>query len=107
MSQECNLDRDWGKRPSENFSFTMCNQFLEHVFIPHQAFKNLMHHTNSGGYIYITIPAVNCIHAEPHFYSSGFHPRSLDRIAKENELEVLDIGWCSSYKYLTNAECKT
>jgi SAM-dependent methyltransferase len=102
-NREYDLDKDWTQQPSEEFSFTMCNQVLEHVFNPHQAFKNLVHHTKVDGYIYITIPTVNCIHGEPHFYSSGFHPRFLERIGLENNLEVLDIGWWGSFKYMINA----
>ena len=100
------LDKDWRNQPSEGFSFVLCNQVLEHVFNPHAAIKNLIHHTMPGGLIYITIPTINCIHGEPHFYSSGFHPRYLERIAKESNLEILNIGWWGSYKYMINAVSK-
>lgn len=39
------LDKPWFERPSQNFSMTICNQVLEHVFNPHLAFKNLIHVT--------------------------------------------------------------
>jgi SAM-dependent methyltransferase len=106
VDQVYDLDLNWNCFPSENFSLTLCNQVLEHVFNPHQAIKNLIHHTKSQGYIYITIPTVNCIHGEPHFFSSGFHPRFLERLGKENELEIVDLGWWGSYKYMVNAVSK-
>lgn len=99
------LDKDWSGYPSDSFSFTLCNQVFEHVFNPHVALRNLSHLTSVGGYIYVNIPTLNCIHDEPYFYSSGFHPRFLERLGQENGLQVLDIGWWGSYKYLINAVC--
>lgn len=69
------LNLDWSGYDSHNFSMTMCNQVLEHVFNPHLAFKNLCQQTATNGYIYASIPTLNCIHGEPDFFSSGFHPR--------------------------------
>lgn len=98
-----NLDASWLDRPSLGFSMTICNQVLEHVFNPHVAFKNLVHHTAPGGYLYVSIPAANCIHGEPNFFSSGFHPRFLERLAHDNQLEILEIDHWGSYKYMVNA----
>jgi SAM-dependent methyltransferase len=97
------LDRSWLAQPSQGFSFTLCNQTLEHVFNPHCAVKNLIHHTAPGGHIYVSIPTVNCIHGEPYFFSSGFHPRYLERLGNDAGLEVVNIGSWGSYKYLINA----
>jgi hypothetical protein len=97
------LNLDWSGYTSHNFSMTMCNQVLEHVFNPHLAFKNLCQQTAPSGYIYVSIPTLNCIHGEPDFYSSGFHPRFLEHLANENKLQILNIGYWGSYKYLINA----
>ena len=97
------LDRSWLDQPSPNFSMTLCNQVLEHVFNPHVAFRNLIHVTRPGGHIYVTIPTINCIHGEPNFYSSGFHPRFLERLALESGLEIVSLGFWGSYKYMVNA----
>ena len=97
------LDNNWDDKNSQNFSFTICNQVLEHVFNPHVAFRNILKQTRNGGYVYITIPTINRIHGEPYFYSSGFHPRFLTRLGVENNLEVIDLGWWGSYKYMINA----
>jgi SAM-dependent methyltransferase len=96
------LDKSWLLTPGKDFSLTVCNQTLEHVFNPHVAFKNLVHHTAVGGYIYVSIPTVNCIHGEPYFYSSGFHPRFLERLAVECDVEPINIGSWGSYKYMIN-----
>lgn len=97
------LDISWCDRPSQNFSLTICNQVLEHVFNAHVAFRNLVHHTAPSGHIYVTIPTINCIHGEPHFYSSGFHPRFLERLAGENGVDLVEVGYWGSYKYMINA----
>lgn len=97
------LEKPWLDASPQNFSMTLCNQVLEHVFNPHLAFRNLIHSTQPGGHVYVTIPTINCIHGEPHFYSSGFHPRFLERLALENGLEILSIGYWGSYKYMVNA----
>jgi hypothetical protein len=97
------LDVDWSAQPSRNFSFTLCNQVLEHVFHPHQAFRNLVHHTRPRGLIFVSLPTINCVHGEPHFYSSGFHPRFLRRLAEESGLEVLGTGEWGTLKYMLHA----
>jgi SAM-dependent methyltransferase len=96
------LDLKWTD-PSQEFSLTLCNQALEHVFNPHMAFENLVRHTAPGGYLYVTIPTVNCIHGEPYYYSAGFHPRFLERLGITHNLELADIGFWGSYKYMIYA----
>jgi len=97
------LNIDWSSYKSQNFSMTICNQVLEHVANPHLAFKNLCHQTAPKGYLYVSIPSLNRIHGEPDFYSAGFHPRFLESLGLQNHLEILNIGYWGSYKYLINA----
>jgi SAM-dependent methyltransferase len=98
------LDTDWSGQPPRNFSLTLCNQVLEHVFDPHQAFRNVIHHTRpGGGLIFVSIPTINCIHGEPYFYSSGFHPRFLQRLADANQLEVIGLSHWGTPKYMLHA----
>jgi len=104
LDKRYDLDLDWSKNSiKENFSFTICNQVLEHVFNPQMAFKNLCHMTAPNGYLYVSIPTINCIHGEPYFYSSGFHPRFLERLSREYGLETISIGYWGSQKYMLNA----
>ncbi|PRY98651.1 hypothetical protein BCM14_1484 [Jezberella montanilacus] len=102
-SDAFDLDRSWADQEPRNFSFSLCNQVLEHIFSPHTALKNITHHTRSGGYIFISIPTINCIHSDPYFYSSGYHPRFLERLATENNLTPISINNWGSYKYMMNA----
>ena len=100
---EYDLDRSWQDTESLGFSLTLCNQVLEHVFNPHIAFQNLVHHTAVGGYVYVNVPTINCVHGEPYFYSSGFHPRFLERLALDSGLRVAMLGAWGSRRYLLNA----
>ena len=88
---------------SFDFSLTICNQVLEHVFNPHLAFSNLCHATKKGGYIWVSLPTVNCIHGQPQFFSSGYHPRFLQRLASEAGLTTISIGQWGTKKYMLNA----
>jgi len=94
------LDLSWKNQAPKHFDITICNQVLEHVFNPHQAFQNLIHHTRPGGLIWISIPTINCIHGEPHFYSSGYHPRFLERLARSNNLEIVGVSHWGSVRFL-------
>jgi hypothetical protein len=98
--RQYDLDNSWDKSNIPGYDFVICNQVLEHVFNPHQAFKNLISITNSGGYIFVSIPTINRVHGEPYFYSSGYHSRFLTRLGVENNLKILDQREWGSVKYL-------
>lgn len=93
-----NLDESWIGWPSKKFSLTLCNHTFEHIFNPFVAIKNIVHHTQEEGYIFLSMPVLDCIHGEPHFYYSGFHPRFLARLAKENNLDVVSLGAWGNHK---------
>lgn len=98
-----NLDDDLTKKEAFGCNFILLNQVLEHVFNPRQVFRNIKHHLADGGYFYISIPTINCIHGDPFFYSSGFHPRYLERMAKEFNFDVIGLGYWGSPKYMVHA----
>jgi SAM-dependent methyltransferase len=102
-SHEYDLDQSWSHQKPLNFSLSLCNQVFEHIFNPQVALQNIIHHTRRQGYIYISIPTINCIHSDPYFYSSGFHPRFLERLALENDLIPITINHWGSFKYMINA----
>lgn len=97
-----NLDKEW-VRGGGGFDLVLCNQVIEHIFSPYQAIRNLITLAKPGGYIYITAPTINGIHGEPYFFSAGYHPRMLERLGEEANLEVIDVGCWGSRKYLLNA----
>lgn len=101
-NKKYDLDKKW-KHKKKKYSFIICNQVLEHLFNPIVGFKNILYNAIKGTYIWITIPTINCIHGEPHFFSSGYHPRYLEKLAKSNNCKVLHLGYWGSRKYLINA----
>jgi hypothetical protein len=103
QDKKYDLDKDWKLIKSSEYSMTICNQVLEHISNPRLAIKNLIHMTSVGGYIYISVPTINGIHGEPYFYSSGYHPRFLEKIAIEFGLKIMEIGSWGSKKYMINA----
>ena len=95
------LSNEWDI--SQRHDLVICNQVLEHVFNPFQAVKNLKALCETGGYIWITVPGVNMIHSDPHFYFSGFHPRFMAEMAKSLGLTICEIGFWSSSKYAAHS----
>ena len=98
---EFDLDTQW--QPIGSYDLVLCNQVLEHIFSPIQAVKNLRSLSKPGGYLYLTVPTLNCIHGEPEFYSAGYHPRFLRRLAEQSECELVKIGWWGSRSYIRKA----
>lgn len=101
------LDIDWTKVLSSDFvgksDLVICNQVLEHISNPAIAFKNLTSMLSPGGLLFVSVPVLNCIHGEPYFFSSGYHPRFLNRHAVDNNLEFVDGAFWGTYKYAINA----
>tara|TARA_Y100000768_G_C23973445_1_gene681766 strand:- start:245 stop:1003 length:759 start_codon:yes stop_codon:yes gene_type:complete len=108
------LDKDWetDNKTDVNksniykeceYDIVFCNQVFEHIFSPIQAIKNINYITKKNGYVWISVPTINCIHGDPYFYSSGYHPRYLYRLCKENGFDIMHIGAFGSRKYLAHA----
>ena len=106
-SGKYDLDSVWENETSflikEKYDFVMCNQVLEHIASPFQGMKNLSHITLPGGYLWVSIPTINCIHGEPWFYSSGYHPRMLQKLGEQAGLEIVHLGAWGNKKYLVQA----
>lgn len=106
-SGKYDLDSVWKNDNSslikEKYDFVMCNQVLEHIASPFQGMKNLSHITLPGGYLWVSIPTINCIHGEPWFYSSGYHPRMLQKLGEQAGLKIVHLGAWGNKKYLVQA----
>jgi len=99
-NRKWDLDLSWKDFDVPKSDFTICNQVFEHIYNPHQAILNLKKITKRNGYILISIPSINCIHGEPYYYTSGYHPRFLERLAKENNLTICFLEYWGSLKYM-------
>lgn len=102
---EFDLDDDWSEIPSrrKQFDFVLCNQVLEHIYSPCKALENLSGLVRPGGLIYLSLPTLNRIHGEPYFFSSGYHPRFVSRLAIDSDLEIVHQGWRGNRLYVTAA----
>jgi len=88
-----------------SYDLVLCNQVLEHVFNPIVAFDNLTKLVRPKGYLYISVPVLNCIHGEPYFYSSGYHPRFLLELAQNSpsKMKTEKVGIFGSKRYMISA----
>jgi len=108
VSNFYNLDDDWEisqfyRDKKSQYDLVICNQVFEHIFSPSQGIKNIHYITKPNAYVWISVPTINCIHGEPHFYSAGYHPRYLNRLCEEADFEVLHVGAWGNRKYLAYA----
>ena len=102
------LDTNWTVS-KELFNFegrydlVLCSQVFEHIFSPVRGLQNLTKLVKPGGYIWVSVPTINCIHGDPYFYSAGYHPRFLSRLAREVGVQCIHVGGFGSEKYLAAA----
>lgn len=61
------------------FDFVICSQVLEHLWNHENAFAALSNMTETGGFLWINVPASNFPHGSPYYFSAGF---SSEYIAK-------------------------
>jgi SAM-dependent methyltransferase len=94
------IDKSWKDLEVPRSDLVICNQVFEHIYNPHQAIQNLKKVAKKGGYILVSIPSINCIHSEPYYYTSGYHPRFLERLAKDNDLSICFLEYWGSLKYM-------
>lgn len=106
---EIDLDVSWdGQQVAKitrdgYFDVAVCNQVLEHVFSPEVALRNVQEILKPEGLLYLSVPVVNCIHGEPHYFSAGYHPRYISRLAEGTGFTVIHQGWWGSRKYVADA----
>lgn len=76
--------------PNQHFDLVICAQVLEHVWNVQVAIENLRKLlTPDTGLLWINCPASNMFHGSPHYYSAGYSPDMLEKLAISNSLEVL------------------
>lgn len=89
------IDFDLNVPQSSNchFDLVICCQVLEHVWNVQVAMSNLRSLVvPSTGLLWINCPASNMVHGSPHYYSAGYSPEMLEKLAHNNSLEVLQCG---------------
>ena len=80
------------------FDFVFCEQILEHLSDPEMAFKNLNLLLKKDGILHCSVPGICGIHMDPNWYYSGFHPRLLNKWAKNLNIEIIHSFFWGSPK---------
>jgi SAM-dependent methyltransferase len=87
------FDLNFIQSPNQHFDLVICSQVLEHVWNVQVAIENLRKLVKpETGLLWINCPASNMVHGSPHYYSAGYSPEMLEKLALNNSLEVLSCG---------------
>lgn len=98
-SQFWDLNRDWSDKKYssyfEKYDLVLCEQVLEHIAFPEQAFRNIKLLMKKGGYAHFSVPSMNGVHVEPYYFTAGYHHRMLAYWAKKiGNFKIID---CNSW----------
>lgn len=81
------------QNPIFKYDLVLCSQVLEHVWNVQTAMENLWKLlTPITGLLWVNCPASNMFHGSPHYFSAGYPPEMLEKLAVNNSLEILKIG---------------
>lgn len=87
------FDLNFIQSSNQQFDLVICSQVLEHVWNVQAAIENLRKLVRpEAGLLWINCPASNMVHGSPHYYSAGYSPEMLEKLAQNNSLEVLGCG---------------
>ena len=82
------LDLNQGVSITRNFDLLLCTNVLEHVY-EHQNFaKNLKSLAGESGYVWLSVPFSDMYHGAPEFYSSGYDPKYVSQLLKQQSFEI-------------------
>jgi len=73
-----------------SFDTILCNEVLEHVYKPQEVLREIVRILKPGGYVYITVPMMWCLHYEPYDFWR-YTPFSLRNLLEEAGLYVEKI----------------
>ena len=95
------LCEDWSDgrlaKSAGAYDLVLCEQVMEHLIDPAQAFRNLHYLLRPGGMAHVSVPGVNGTHGLPHYFYAGFHPAALDSFFKSAGFATWNSsGWGSN-----------
>ncbi|MFL5908064.1 MAG: methyltransferase domain-containing protein [Solirubrobacterales bacterium] len=83
-----------------DYDFVLFSQTLEHLWSPPMALRSLFDVTADGGYVWTSVPTVNCQHVLPYNFTTGFTPIGLACLFRQAGFDVVEIGQWGNRKYL-------
>ena len=94
IDHECDFFLDLNVEISiENtFDLILCSQVLEHIWNIDQAFKTFSKLLSEKGFLWVACPASNRAHGSPEYFSAGYQPELLSKVAALFDLETISYG---------------
>jgi hypothetical protein len=74
------------------FDLVLCSQVLEHLWSVNSAFECFTFLLSQSGYLWVACPFSNFLHGSPAFYSAGYSPDLLKKMAEKHGLNTISIG---------------
>ena len=81
---------------SGQFDLILCSQVLEHLWNVPQAFVHFSTLLKMGGMAWVACPYSNFYHGSPHFYSTGYSPALISKLAEHQGMYVVKSGFVGS-----------
>ncbi len=81
-------------QPADNsfdFDVVLVSQVLEHIWNHNNFFENIVTSVKKGGFIWVSCPASNKVHASPDYFSAGFTSQLI-----QNNFELRNVKSLSS-----------
>lgn len=73
------------------FDVILCTEVIEHIAYPNETIQEFSRLLKSEGILIITAPFASLPHMTPYYYYSGFYKQWYLDMAKENNMEVIEI----------------
>lgn len=77
---------------SLDFDMVLVSQVLEHIWNHNNFFENIVASVKKGGYIWVSCPASNKVHASPDYFSAGFTNHLIQNNFELRNVESLSSG---------------
>jgi hypothetical protein len=82
---------------TSKYDLIICTEVFEHVPDPVALIKKLSALTQSGGYIFVTVPFLSLMHQSPYWFSSGLSPFWFEYWAEKLNLEICELEVSGDY----------
>ncbi|MDQ7083782.1 MAG: class I SAM-dependent methyltransferase [Sulfurovum sp.] len=76
---------------NNSFHVILCTEVIEHIPYPNETIKEFSRLLKPKGLLIITAPFASLPHMTPYYYYSGFYKQWYIDMAKDNNMEVVEI----------------
>jgi hypothetical protein len=86
------LDLNINTESKIKYDLILCSQVLEHLYDVKNSLMNLTNLMNKDSLLWIGCPASNKSHGSPYYFSAGYQPELIVRLAENNFLQPVVYG---------------